>query len=223
MKAKKLLIAALFASVAAVAVGAFSIAQTSEIIQSKATIGYTCGSIKFGMKDSDSTAVVWDVGTGTTDLSGYYTATNNLIQSIECETYVSSGKTKNLVFGAGNYSGPAGYSKYVIRVGASKKKGSFTITFSENIVGCTVYALSYKNKDNNVVDKTTMLVNSQEALLQNSALASLKADAAAVTFDAYSFTFAATNTLTIGSKQDTVDSISASRFFVANIAVRVAS
>lgn len=191
---------------------------------------YECASVHFGMNDNDYKAMTYDCSNGTVDLAGYYTATEGLISSIECSTYEEKGKTKNTVFHGGSYNGPVGYSQYAIRVGASKKIGTITLTLNSSIIGCTVYALPYigKSGDNDIHEPVTMVVNGQEVDLSEvyGPTSKNKVAATAEIYEPYFFSFAATDTLIITAKQasKTIDgsSKSACRFYLADISFRVA-
>lgn len=179
-------------------------------LRATTTQSYSCASVHFGMKDSDHTAMTYDPSTSSADMSGYYTA-NNISATISAEYCYHGG-----AYTAADTS----YSQYAIRIGKSKTLGTLTLTFDKNIIGCTVYALQYAS------DPVVMKVNGTVQSLLHSAASKTKANAAPETYDAYTFTFAETNTLILTAKQasKTVSgkSVSASRYYIADISLRVA-
>ena len=202
----------------ALAIG--SLAVASPLMEGNSTVyavpsqpsSHTCASIHFGMEDSSLQAMTYDCSTNTSNLAGRYVVQGVTVDSISCTN----------VYHGGNYTADdARFGQYAIRVGKSKGKGEIAITFSESIIGCTVYALQYAS------DPVEVLVNGQPTSLANSAPSMTKANATALTYDAYQFTFDATKELVIESKQasKTVNgkSVSASRFYLADIALRVSA
>ena len=200
-------------SITAAAIAAISLTSLPERQQftfAASYQSYSCASIHFGMNDDTYAAMTYDCSTATTNLANYHSIDNVSIKSITCSN----------VYAGGTYTAQdTSYSQYAIRVGKSKGIGSITITFDQQIVGCTIYALQYAS------DPVIVSVNGQETALENAAASVTKANAAALRYDAYSFTFDATDTLIVKSKQasKTVSgkSVSASRFYLANIALRV--
>lgn len=188
--------------------------------------GYSCASIKFGMKDSNCTAVTYDPTSPTTNLNGCYsTDVASQINTITA-SYVYEGGDYTY---AGDHS--EDYERYAIRIGKSKTKGTATFTFKKNIVGCVVYALPYvgKSGEADVNEPVTMVVNGQEVDLSEvqGPTSKNKASATIETYTPYTFSFAATDTLTLTSKiaSTKIDgkTVSASRYYVANIALRFAA
>lgn len=157
---------------------------------------YSCASIHFGMDDSTLEALTYDCSTTAT-------MANATVSGVTVE---SSTLTKA-------YCGDKNSAEYAIRLGTSSAKGSLSITFSESVVGCTVYALGYGT------DSTKVTVNGvSKELTSNYTEMATKANASEVEYVPYSWTFDATNTLTIEGQNKTK-----CRFFVADIAIRVAN
>ena len=157
--------------------------------------GYSCASIHFGMDDGTRSALTYDCSTGAT-------MANATVSGVTVE---SSTLTKV-------YCGDKNSTEYAVRLGTSSAKGSLSITFSESVVGCTVYALGYGT------DSAKVTVNGvSKELTSNYTEMATKANASEVEYVPYSWTFDATNTLTIEGQNKTK-----CRFFVADIAIRVA-
>ena len=232
MKAKKFLLGTFFASIATVGVAALALSTKVESERIRATNGYSCGSLKFGFKDSDCTAVTYDYSTSQN------IASVTSIYTTDASSKISSLESTNLYGDTSySYSGShsSDYSKYSVRIGKSKGLGTLTINFSESkLIGATVYALPYVGKGGtspnqyDVPELVVMVVNGQEVDLSEAQGPSQKneANASIETFVPYQFTFEATNKLTLTAKNAkvTVDGKerSASRYYVADIAFRFA-
>lgn len=208
MNIKPLILVACIAPVMSFAIVNANVNHTA--LAATSNISYSCGSVHFGMKDDDNSAMTYDCSTASSNFSGYYTANGITVSSISATNCYTGG-----AYTASNTD----YSQYAVRIGKSKSIGTLTLTFASEIVGCTVYALQYAS------DPVTVVVNGQETTLAHNVSSVTKANAAVAIYDAYSFEFDATTTLTITSKQasKTVGgkSVSASRFYLADIALRV--
>lgn len=194
-KTKILGIGLISISLFAILGGIFTSASLKDSL-TKATSGaYSCGSIKFGYKDGEQTALDYSISA---KIDGDMVKDSTYSTDIAGVT-VSGDAT---VYGRAD-------TKVPIKFGNSGGAGTLTITFSSNtVIGCTVYALGY-NKDNSFIK-----VNEAEAQeVSNSVSSSDNYD-----FDPYFFELTETNTIKITCVKGITKSF---RFFVANISFRL--
>lgn len=171
------------------------------------------------MRDSDNTAMTYSVSTGISSLTTDYYDINGV--SLQSYTISKDSKDSPLVYGDSTYtSSDTQYSKYPIKLGKSKTKGTLTLTFDSNIIGCVVYAVAFNT------DPVIMTCNGQEATLATSIGDYTEANAIVQSFKPYRFNFnTATTTIELSAKNSTKSvngkTVSACRFFVADIALRL--
>ena len=171
---------------------------------------YSCASIHFGMKDSDLTAMTYDCSTKIADLSGLYSA-----DGVE----IIDSSAENAYQGGSYTASDPTYDGYAIRIGASKKIGSVRFTLDKEAIGATLYCLAYSS------DPVTIVCNGVEIPTPKGMDSLTKANAMAVSYEAATMPFEATNEIEITAKQasKTVNgkSVSACRFYLSDIALRV--
>lgn len=174
---------------------------------------YTCSSIHFGMHDDDYTAMTYSSSNIASDLSTQCVVGGGL-SIVRCSF--------TNVYHGGTYTNDnTDYSSYAWKLGGSKKKPIMEICLNEDIVGLTLYCLAFGT------DPTTIKVNDILYTLTKSCPDTKKADASVQTYEKVSFTIEPCCVITIStenaSKVVNGKSVSACRFFLADIAFRVAN
>ena len=211
MKTKFVLGIGLATCVTAVAV-AFIPNDVTKLSKATTNSSYTCASIHFGMHDDDCTAMTYSGSTQASNLNNYCDVSGVTITD----------QTLTNVYHGGTYTNSnTDYSSYAWKLGGSKKKPVMNLTFAETIIGVNLYVVGFGT------DPTTIKVQDEEYELTTSASDVTKANAEVVTYEKVTFTFAPTNTLSITTKfaSKTVNgkSVSACRFFLADISFRIAN
>lgn len=173
---------------------------------------YSCASIHFGMKDSDLTAMTYDCSTKIADLSGLYSA-----DGVE----VIDSSAENAYHGGSYTASDQSYDRYAIRIGASKKIGSIHLELDKQVIGAALYCLAYSS------DPVTIVCNGVEIPTPKGMDSLTKANAIAVSYEAAFVPFEATSEIEITAKQASKSvggkNVSACRFYLADIALRVLS
>lgn len=141
---------------------------------------YTCASVHFGMSDSDHTGKAY---LGSTNLG----------------SGTSIGEVDNVTMTA--YSSSAAYrdpkTAESIKLASGKNAGSFTLTFEETIIGCTVYCIGWKDKSCTVSvnGATKQGVASDSGVTGSSGYAN-------VTYEAHYFDLDETNSVTVSAEKN---------------------
>ena len=170
---------------------------------------YSCSSIHFGMNDSDRKAKTYDCSNLIDTANNKNTAwvSNYLIADQESSSHIQPASAViNKV-----YFGDANNNEWALKFGSSSVGGTMTLTFDQNICGCTLYLLGYKT------DSAEVAVNGvSKTLNHNITTISKKAAASREEYYPYTWNFDSTQTLSIESNAD-----ANCRFFLADIAIRV--
>ena len=193
-----LLTLALVGGAAFGAVGIFAASNAGSTIKAGAANAYDCASIHWGMDD--------ETLTGDVDLS------------INDEVAVKAGGTAGVIPNA--VVDGITMTKYevktyklwshanAIKFSSSSKNSTLVLTFDKDILGCDIYAAGWGT------DTTSIKVNGGDSttIAPNSKIAG-SSTVNDVVYDKYSFSFDATNTLTIAATK---------RLVIGDIALRVA-
>ena len=211
MTIKTFVIGSLMVFVSCIGIATYETLNGNNLVITRATTNsYVCANINFGSNAQVGVRMLNTLKAYTFDVSTL--STDKLLEKYisDYQGITITGYTISKVF-----YGSADTHNYAIKLGSSSGKGNLTMTFEEEICGCSVYALSYSE------DNAIMVVNDTDTELSNNALSYTKANAEELTYDRYDYTFAPTNTLEIKSKYGRVSGVLRSRFYICNIVLRV--
>ena len=209
MTIKTFIIGSLMVFVSCIGIATYETLNGNDLVITRATNNrFMCANINFGSNAQVGVSMPNTLKAYTFDAKTSHSELDKYVSDYQGITITSSEMTKV-------YYGSVDTHNYAIKFGANGIVGNLTLTFAEQICGCSVYALSYNT------DNAYMSVNDNETELLSYAPTYTKQNAEELNYDRYDYTFAPTNTLEIKSTYGRVSSVARSRFYVCNIVLRV--